>query len=1041
MTFALGAGSLFKPSDDRDDEYTTTVVSKAIDTYIALANDSEAPHSDDKTFRAGLAAIVEQMFDQCIKEGQYKQAVGIAIESHRIDIIKRVFDASRDVRVLTYIQDTAMGVVQRIDFRNELLNTLVELYKSLPSPDYFSIAQCFVYLSAPERATQLLVDLTQKAFNPDSAQLNNTRDDPLLIVYQVAFDLAQSATQEFLQSIRAALKTHVKDEPAEATSATPAANVDAEGDTAIPEETQTPTVAQTKPTPSHVFERIRVILKGEESIQLYLTFLKTKNKTDPLILKGIKDALDGRNSVYHTAMSFANAFMNAGTASDDFLRNNLDWLIKASNWSKFTATAALGVLNQGNLKDGIEILRPYLPRNASFNASVYQEGGSLYALGLIHANHGSEVLELLKDNLRTSSEAVVQHGAALGLGAAGMATGNEEVYEELRNVLLTDNAVAGEACGYAMGLVMLGTANESKVEEMLEYARETSHQKITRGLAIGTAMFYYGTQEAAEKVISQLLDDKDAIMRYGGIYTIALAYAGTGNNSAIRRLLHVAVSDVSDDVRRASVTALGFLLFRNPTQVPRIVELLSESFNPHVRYGATLALGISCAGTGLAEAVTLLEPMTKDPIDFVRQGACIALSMILIQQNDQLNPAVAGARKTFSKIMTDKHEEAMAKFGAALASGILDAGGRNMTISLQSRGGSNNMPAIVSMALFTQFWHWFPMAHFASLAFTPTPLIGLTRDLLVPDFEFISNARPSLFAYPPPTKVPVQKRAQKLETAVLSTTAKAQARQRTKDKARRLEEGGADDMDVDEVAPEGAGADEGADKKEDGQGRKKRKPEPAFEILHNYTRVTPAQAKFVSFPSEGRFAPIRSLASEENDVYDISSILANRRLLDIGETPTASGRATPRPGSNAGEKDKKDDRKPNTTPGEEARAILGARAVTSGGGIVLLIDRKPSEPLNELHLNQDSGDARPGQPAPDSGEASGSGQAENTDVQDMLNDSEISPEDALAIARAMEMDEEGDDPDERMGVDQPDKKDKDQDPPPPPPGQGDGAAR
>ena len=88
-------------------------------------------------------------------------------------------------------------------------------------------------------------------------------------------------------------------------------------------------------------------------------------------------------------------------------------------------------------------------------------------------------------------------------------------------------------------------------------------------------------------------------MRYGGIHALALAYAGTGNNNAIRRLLHVAVSDVNDDVRRAAVTALGFILFRNPSHVPRIVQLLSESYNPNVRYGAALALGISCAGTGL----------------------------------------------------------------------------------------------------------------------------------------------------------------------------------------------------------------------------------------------------------------------------------------------------------------------------------------------------------------------------------------------------------------------------------------------------------
>jgi HEAT repeat protein len=50
---------------------------------------------------------------------------------------------------------------------------------------------------------------------------------------------------------------------------------------------------------------------------------------------------------------------------------------------------------------------------------------------------------------------------------------------------------------------------------------------------------------------------RDPIVRYGGMYAIAMAYCGTADNESIRKLLHVAVSDVSDDVRRAAVTSLG----------------------------------------------------------------------------------------------------------------------------------------------------------------------------------------------------------------------------------------------------------------------------------------------------------------------------------------------------------------------------------------------------------------------------------------------------------------------------------------------------
>jgi len=416
-----------------------------------------------------------------------------------------------------------------------------------------------------------------------------------------------------------------------------------------------------------------------------------------------------------------------------------------------------------------------------------------------------------------------------------------ELYDELRTVLFNDSAVAGEAAGYAMGLVMLGTASDKALDEMLQYAHETQHEKIIRGLALGLAFLMYGKEEEADSLIDTLVGDADAILRYGGMYTLALAYAGTGNNQAIRKVLHVAVSDVNDDVRRAAVTALGFLLFRNPTQVPRIVQLLSESYNPHVRYGSALALGISCAGTGLEDAIALLEPLTKDPVDFVRQGACMSLAMILIEQNETSHPKVASTRAIYKTILADKHADPMAKFGAALSQGIIDAGGRNVTISMQNKSGSGNMPAIVGMALFAQFWYWFPLAHCLSLAFTPTAIIGVNKDLNVrprlalscavssrrtvpdlpafppilsldplplslarsplpqlPKFEFVSNAKPSLFAYQPATKPPTKEAVEKVKTAVLSTTAKATARAKAKEAAEEAESGGAkvDEMET-----------------------------------------------------------------------------------------------------------------------------------------------------------------------------------------------------------------------------------------------------
>jgi 26S proteasome regulatory subunit N2 len=151
-------------------------------------------------------------------------------------------------------------------------------------------------------------------------------------------------------------------------------------------------------------------------------------------------------------------------------------------------------------------------------------------------------------------------------------------------------------------------------------------------------------------------------------------------------------------------------------------------------------------------------------------------------------------------VVSDKHEDALCKFGAILAQGIIDAGGRNVTISLQSRAGNSRMSAIVGLLVFTQFWYWYPLVNMISLAFTPTAVIGLNKDLKMPNFDFISNVKPSAFAYPPMTPPPTSEKIEKVATAVLSTTAKAKARKDKKDKK--------DDMEVDrlESAPSAATA-------------------------------------------------------------------------------------------------------------------------------------------------------------------------------------------------------------------------------------------
>ena len=770
-----------------------------------------------------------------------------------------------------------------IDLPIQLLRLILDLLRDVPAPDVFSIAKCIVYLNEHSMASKLLADLIETGGPRRLAE-----------AYQIAFDLYDNSSQEFLKKVREGLpkdpeppatqpsdgvdkmdedKTDDSQETDKLLSGSDSNEVAPSSSLVNPAEKAQPI----SPDAEKAFGSIREILSGTKTIQLNLEFLYRNNHADVAILNKLKDSLEARNSIFHTAVTLSCGFMNAGTMNANFFRDNLDWLGKAVNWSKFTATAALGVIHRGDLGNGQTLLRPYLPKDTvdgGNTGSVYSQGGSLYAMGLIYANHETFALELIRDHFKKATEEVVQHGGALGLGVAGMATGDEGIYDDLKGVLYTDSALNGEAVGIAMGLIMLGTGNIKALEDMIQYAHDTQHEKIVRGLGLGMALIMYGRQEGADELVNGLLDDPDPILRYGGIQTLALAYCGTGSNKAVRKLLHVAVSDVSDDVRRYAVMSLGFILFRKPKSVPRMVELLSESYNPHVRYGAAMALGISCAGTGLDEAIDLLEPMIKDPTDFVRQGALIALSMIMVQQNEAMNPKVGTIRKTLQKAIGDRHEDAMTKFGSAISLGIIDAGGRNCTISLQTQTGNLNMAGIVGMAVFTQYWYWFPLTHFLSLSFTPTSVIGLDQDLEVPSFKFHSATRPSLFDYPPEQETKTEDAPEKVKTAVLSTTAQAKRRAQKKEKQQRRESmdidqtptapkpDAGDKMDTDEPALKAEGDGEKKDEEEAKESekpeglKKKMEKEKVGYSLENMSRVLPAQLRFVSFPDE-RYEPVK----------------------------------------------------------------------------------------------------------------------------------------------------------------------------------------
>ncbi|KRY66853.1 26S proteasome non-ATPase regulatory subunit 1, partial [Trichinella pseudospiralis] len=845
-----------------------------------------------------LEAVINRMFDRCFAECEFKQIVGIALETRRIDMLNKALIESKDtVELAAYCAKCAVQFVQNRTYRNEVFYHLVELCSSSPLLDYNTLCQCLLYLENPEQAMNCLKKMLEGS------------KESVLAAYQIAFDLFDSASQHYLTGMLKCIWPLAVEEKKDET------NVENSDSKNKPKEEE-------KSEEELRLEPLRRILSGELTIFAHMQFLIKNNRADLQILKNIKDTV--RSSVCHTATVIANGIMYCGTTCDDFLRNNVDWVSKANNWSKFSAVASLGVIHKGHETEATRLLESYLPKDVvSATSSGYLEAGGFYALGLIHAGHGNEALfaRLQRELISTNNE-VLRHGLCLGFGVAAFGSMRGDLCDDLRTILFQDEAVAAEAAGIGIGLILAGSLDYEVFKEMFMCATDTQHEKIQRGICIGIACIAFGRMEQANSWADELLKDQNPILRRAGVYTLAMAYCGSGNTNVVGRLLHLSVSDVNDDVRRAAVSSIGFVMARNPTACPQLVSLLMESYNPNLRYGAAIALGVSCIASGLREAIALLEPMLDDTVNYVRQGALIAMAMVLMQHNECTAPKVKDFREKLMKIIGDKHEDVISKFGAIIAQGLLDAGGRNVTVSLIGRNGNVSMITAIGLLVFLQSWYWFPLAHFISLALQPSCLIGLNSELKMPNMTFISNAKPSTYAYPPQIVEKQAKNPEKVVAAVLSFTHKSKRREREKQAKQQEQE---EKMDVDEEAVNKNKDKDATDAAEtaaqaapsalpatpvestvgtsDVEAENKSavaavvEPESTFDTLNNPARVTKLQLKVMTMPENSNFIPIKPIThggiimmnekSAEVAVDFVEEVKANVVRGDEEAEPTA----------------------------------------------------------------------------------------------------------------------------------------------------------
>ena len=85
----MNAGKFFDIS--QKNEYVDTLLTKCIDEYTSLRRKAEAT-GEAAPVDPRMEGIIEQMFQRCYRDNCFEQAIGIALDTRRIDKLEEIFD-------------------------------------------------------------------------------------------------------------------------------------------------------------------------------------------------------------------------------------------------------------------------------------------------------------------------------------------------------------------------------------------------------------------------------------------------------------------------------------------------------------------------------------------------------------------------------------------------------------------------------------------------------------------------------------------------------------------------------------------------------------------------------------------------------------------------------------------------------------------------------------------------------------------------------------------------------------------------------------
>lgn len=259
LYYALNSGKYF--NIENTGQYEITIISKAIQTYImfskkkSIEGDSVVAGGEQKqssgekaaSYMEGvegilseesvkrLEAVVNQLLDKSLKEGNYKQVIGIIIEARNIQKLEVILNnvllssgrtsdnAGVSLSLLSYCLENVVNNVKERAFRNAVFKILISIYQVILFPSdsestsiqsrlgneqaggasfsslYLELFICLYLIGDVKNFGFYLNKLIS---TPESAGTSKEVErEKELIAYQLAFDIVEMQDITFLKQL------------------------------------------------------------------------------------------------------------------------------------------------------------------------------------------------------------------------------------------------------------------------------------------------------------------------------------------------------------------------------------------------------------------------------------------------------------------------------------------------------------------------------------------------------------------------------------------------------------------------------------------------------------------------------------------------------------------------------------------------------------------------------------------------------------------------------------------------------------------------